>query len=75
MSSFSFDAHGKTVRATLTEIKLPLGRKAYQASARCPECSKQFEAGSRIGDQRRASDIKNTLKTNVKQHVKAAHKK
>lgn len=76
MSRFSFDAHGYTVSAVCNERPSPhLGKKAYIAQAVCPICKKEFKAGFGMGDRYTQNEVKSTLKTNMKTHIRNFHKK
>lgn len=76
MANFNFDAHGHNISARYDEKKSPnLGKKSFTAQAKCPICNKEFKAGFGMGDRYTQSEVKSTLKTNIKTHVKNIHKK
>lgn len=76
MSSFTFDAHGVSVTAFVEEGKgTIIGRKTYKAHASCPICHKELTAGTGMGDRYKQNEVKTTLKTNMKKHIKTIHKK
>lgn len=76
MASFTFDAHGTTVTGHVEEIKSGIiGRKAFAAKAKCPFCQKELKAGYGMGDRKSQSEVKSTIKTNMKAHIKTQHRK